>query len=361
MIEFGNYKITWNNCINSYGVTLRNLYIDRKDTMIHITRSKCLNRKIAYMYTSQLKQKAVGTFKILEKLSDVLYRVNCGRSGTTLVIHTDRLRKVKPKLLRGEDLDYSTMTDDKATAEHDDVADIELDTESSEQNSDQEEAIIYTRACRQKKIPAWHKDYVLSIFRLTTMVKTKNTSRKHIICPICKEDIPPSQSFEDYVVICAKNRLVCEHCQETFKRKEYLKRHIKLKHANIDLQVSKPKECQEDGLEKIREEQNILDEFKKVDEVNVSVDDSSDWDSYPEIQLEGDDVREDETLILGRMVSKGNNPQPVQSGRRSKVSQEVEGCGMETKADMRIDEEDKELDGQKENNEKQNENDNKQS
>lgn len=43
-----------------------------------------------------------GPFQILEKVATVLYKVNCGRSGSAQVIHTDRLRKVRPQVLLGE-------------------------------------------------------------------------------------------------------------------------------------------------------------------------------------------------------------------------------------------------------------------
>ena len=33
-----------------------------------------------------------------DKLSDVLYKVDCGRSGSVQVIHTDRMRKIKSQV-----------------------------------------------------------------------------------------------------------------------------------------------------------------------------------------------------------------------------------------------------------------------
>lgn len=43
-----------------------------------------------------------GPFKILTKLSEVLYKVNCGRNGKDQVIHCDRLKTCKAQILKGE-------------------------------------------------------------------------------------------------------------------------------------------------------------------------------------------------------------------------------------------------------------------
>ena len=46
-----------------------------------------------------------GPFTILRKMSDVLYEVNCGRSGKSQVIHCDRIKKKISQMLREEDVD----------------------------------------------------------------------------------------------------------------------------------------------------------------------------------------------------------------------------------------------------------------
>ncbi|KAH3848955.1 hypothetical protein DPMN_091340 [Dreissena polymorpha] len=41
-------------------------------------------------------------YRVLEKITCVLNKVDCGRAGATQVIHTDRMRKVRSQLLLGE-------------------------------------------------------------------------------------------------------------------------------------------------------------------------------------------------------------------------------------------------------------------
>ena len=43
-----------------------------------------------------------GPFDVMAKLSEVLYRVNCGGNGKDQVIHCDRMKVCKKQLLRGE-------------------------------------------------------------------------------------------------------------------------------------------------------------------------------------------------------------------------------------------------------------------
>ena len=58
------------------------------------------------------------------------------------------------------------------------------------------------------------------------MVNTKTTPRKESmtepkqICPVCKQDLPLNQTFEQHVVACAKDKVgklsKCEVCKVTF-------------------------------------------------------------------------------------------------------------------------------------------------
>jgi hypothetical protein len=40
-------------------------------------------------------------FKVLEKCTDVTYRVECGNKGKSQIIHVDRMRKRNPQILEG--------------------------------------------------------------------------------------------------------------------------------------------------------------------------------------------------------------------------------------------------------------------
>jgi hypothetical protein len=44
-----------------------------------------------------------GPFKVIAKITDVTYKVNCGRKGKPQVIHVDRIRKKFPQNLPGEE------------------------------------------------------------------------------------------------------------------------------------------------------------------------------------------------------------------------------------------------------------------
>jgi hypothetical protein len=44
-----------------------------------------------------------GPFKVITKITDVTYKINCGRKGKPQVIHVDRIRKKYPQNLPGEE------------------------------------------------------------------------------------------------------------------------------------------------------------------------------------------------------------------------------------------------------------------
>jgi hypothetical protein len=43
-----------------------------------------------------------GPFRITEKISDLLYKVDCGYGGSIQIIHIDRIKKAKEQVLKGE-------------------------------------------------------------------------------------------------------------------------------------------------------------------------------------------------------------------------------------------------------------------
>ena len=57
-----------------------------------------------------------GLFQITGKLSDILYKVNCGYNRTEQVIHCDRIRLCKQQILRDETdlIDNETMADNSS-------------------------------------------------------------------------------------------------------------------------------------------------------------------------------------------------------------------------------------------------------
>jgi hypothetical protein len=53
-------------------------------------------------HSSKLTSYWRGPFKVLEKCTDVTYRVECGNKGKSQIIHVDRMRKRNPQILGGE-------------------------------------------------------------------------------------------------------------------------------------------------------------------------------------------------------------------------------------------------------------------
>ena len=177
-----------------------------------------------------------GPFEVKRKLCDVLYEVDCGRSGALQIIHTERMHKVKSQTLRGE---YDLTPASEAVVDEEAVIDQLPDDESGE--PDQEQEARYTTRGRKIRRPDWLKDYAFSIFRCDSMVNTKTTPRKQpmaepkLICPVCKLSLPLNQSFEEHVVACASDKVgklsQCSICKVTFIKDEYRRRHMKREHG----------------------------------------------------------------------------------------------------------------------------------
>ena len=88
-----------------------------------------------------------GPYQVFDKLSDSLYKVNCGREGQVQVIHCDRLRKAKQQVLAREDNIV--------------VEDVNL-SESLPSIHDSGYKVDFSKEKRVRKKPEWMKDYILS-------------------------------------------------------------------------------------------------------------------------------------------------------------------------------------------------------
>ena len=55
-------------------------------------------------HSSKLTSYWRGPYEVLGKLSDVLYKVNCGRDRAPLIIHCDRMKAARSQVLLGEEL-----------------------------------------------------------------------------------------------------------------------------------------------------------------------------------------------------------------------------------------------------------------
>ena len=244
-----------------------------------------------------------GPFLVKEKISDVLYKVDCGRHGSFQVIHVDRLRKARDQTLCGEGIPEPEGAETGSDTE----------IESSPEVQEEEPADLRFGK-RERKKPAWHDDYCFSLFR-SSMAKTKTTPRKSTsegevpptICAVCKTQVPPNIKYEDHIKQCVMSRVKCDQCGCDFKNKDYLKRHVKAKHGN--------------------EQQAKASTSREDDKAN------SDWDSDPEVEITD---TSDETL--GRVVRKRTTPSPVLAPPRkvSRTLSEDSGINVNTSSGKRM-------------------------
>ena len=164
-----------------------------------------------------------GPFTIQSKLSDVLYKLNCGRNKASQIVHVDRLKRSKSQRLTGEDETDQMTRQSFSQAERDSPYVIEEEEEEKNDDYDYDgddddddddvddgdnedgveipnmPAVSYSRFGRQRRQPVWFNDYVSCLFSTSTrMPLTKTTPRKYpmdsIICPVCKEDIKNQNS-----------------------------------------------------------------------------------------------------------------------------------------------------------------------
>ena len=151
------------------------------------------------------------------------------------------------------------------------------------------------------------------------MVNTKITPRQvKEICPVCFLELDSKEGWAEHVLSCASTMLVCKDCQVSFKKKEYLQKHMRIKHPHTDASSTpKSKSAPEE-------------------------DSDSDWDIDPEVQV-GETQRESEMverenvpgpstasdaaeLIAGRVIRKRTTPSPVQTSK--KVVRMQDGVGV---------------------------------
>lgn len=172
-----------------------------------------------------------GPYQITGKLSDILYKVNCGRNRTNQIIHCDRIKQCKQQILRGEIEQTELLSDANENVDNDSSIDDEnADTEEvvdvPEVNIEQGEDSVMRRTRRK---PVWAKDYVFSC----RMPNTKQTPRAPYTvtqppktkCTWCKGLYETGENFERHMVQCFRSRWTCFTCGETFMKKSYLNKH----------------------------------------------------------------------------------------------------------------------------------------
>ena len=195
-----------------------------------------------------------GPYKILGKLSEVLYKVNCGRGSIVQVIHCDRIRKCKKQTLRneteslsGDDIslgNQNTHETDNDSFKDDNLPD---NSENKDNENDNDNSEIYNTRRRRK--PVWAKGYIFSIFR-SEMAKTKTTKRKHpgptMNSSVCKDNIPEGMTECEKK---EKDSRTCKICCKEMKNVAYLRKHMKVQHGDSNAKAAECVESFDDVLD----------------------------------------------------------------------------------------------------------------
>ena len=114
-----------------------------------------------------------GPFRIIKKMSDVTYMVNCGIRGSNQVIHVDRMRLKRSQLLVGETpagvqepRDDTIHDSGQACSDDTNVTKAKCDSDSSVTNGEDSNEIgsenkeeLPERQFRCRRPPLWLKDY----------------------------------------------------------------------------------------------------------------------------------------------------------------------------------------------------------
>ena len=286
-----------------------------------------------------------GPYKIMSKLSDVLYKVNCGRDGVPQIIHVDRIRKAVKQPPFTDESDASGMP---FVQEEISLSPVEM-PENTEEEIDDHEALTRSRFGRERRRPLWLDDYISSLF--STMPPLKTTPRKRhekgCICPICKTAVGVYQNFQEHVLRCYEQRQKCTSCGATFKKAEYLKQHIKRKHAvnksdekckldNAECAVGNPTVNKEKSEESTSSSSSSSGSISDHDDAG----NLSDWKEEPDIQIgeeEAADERKVNDVTSGRIYRKRTQPLPVPAPvKHQKVSATVTAADNGT-ADLVLD------------------------
>ena len=353
-----------------FSIQRQKRYHDRKSTFENLK----VNDKVYVLFPVKGAGQTIkfcsfwrGPFKVIEKLCDVLYVVDCGRNGTHQVIHIDRLKKAKPQTLANE------VEDNNVPDTIPDVSGMQSESASShdeEEEGDNIEHDDYSRFGRKRRKPVWLQDFVSSLFS-KNMPNLKTTPRKQRdICPVCKLTIE-GESFGEHMDRCVKERHQCTICGILCSKSQHLKQHMRRKHsAQVDredklkiysknLKEHVPKaEAHSNSTDKQKGLKQQLSQPPKdkptpapsvhkrswtlSDDLSVSSssEDGSEWNDDPEIELNEEytqkencdpgkeDKRQVQDLKVGRVVRKRFDPSPVMAPVKRKKAEETVTSGM---------------------------------
>ena len=265
-----------------------------------------------------------GPFQVTGKLSEVLYKVNCGRNNAEQIIHCDRIKLCRQQVLRCEleqsDIEgheeghaHEPEKNDESEADRENEIDEVEELESAHQSVMDTDRDYESDRKRVRRKPVWAKDYVFSC----RMVNTKVTPRKHnnmadkakTRCTWCKGLFEEGDQYEQHMVKCYRNRWTCHACGNTFKLKSYLEKHKRTQHqawASINRTLKRSA-----GHFKVGLKTNSHVAKANVDEEKHHLDDQSSVDKEKE-------------LWLGRVIRKATTPAIPVALKKQKVDEKPE-------------------------------------
>ena len=145
------------------------------------------------------------------------------------------------------------------------------------------------------------------------MVKTKITPRKaievrHVMsCLLCQEEFVTEEQLKTHLLQCVKNKasIKCTECSKTFKRREYLRRHMKNIHAQSTSRDagSSVKVVQSTEIEESDEDANKSDDLNSDNEGAVESDAEQDVESTGAKDEKDDLAQYDPGSLIGDISS----------------------------------------------------------
>ena len=276
-----------------------------------------------------------GLFKVTEIISEVLLNINCGRNGGIQTIHIDRVRKVRNQTLLNE-------SENREMSEHAEAQTAVPDSPREQielSETDQEEALVETRAKRVVRKPKWLRDYVSVFSVCRDMPPTKQTPRKRSTCPTCKTDIK-WEDYLDHVKQCGKSKeqsknFKCNICNSLFSKRANLNKHVKKFHpvsatctSASELSSEESKSANTPSIQ-IQTDKDDWDKDPEIElDYNVSSSGSSEEENSEDSEQEQSsgktkaesekDISQEE-LTLGRAQRKPCTPQPVRAPIKKKL------------------------------------------
>ena len=219
-----------------------------------------------------------GPFKITEKISDVLYKVNCGQFASLQVIHVNRLKKARKQVLFEPNDRSNFDTDQQNINDNESISDFISDNDQT-QDDDENDEVLTSKFGRRIKKPSYLKDYVCSICRMASCSKDKSTK---VVCAVCKMSLALPQ-YEEHILKCIAERPRCDICGKTLKKEYYAKLHKKRQHEKeiVSLNIT----GSESNLNHDTEEENVIDQPVNEDS-NTEKEEASD----KEEKLDYDDI-----------------------------------------------------------------------